>query len=78
MQLVKALAAPIHTRSRVQVVRVQSPEQTSSTLASIPPGWEQLVCSWVTATEDREVKECGRVVTRGLCISTHALLHVIP
>jgi len=37
-QLVKALAAPTHVRSSVQEVRVRSPERTSSTLASIPPG----------------------------------------
>jgi len=37
-QLVKALAALTHVRSHVQEVRVRSPEQTSSTLASIPPG----------------------------------------
>jgi len=37
-QLVKALAAPTHVRSFVQEVRVRSLEQTSSTLASIPPG----------------------------------------
>jgi len=36
--LVKALAAPTHVRSCVQEVRVRSPERTSSTLASIPPG----------------------------------------
>jgi len=37
-QLVKALAALTHVCSCVQEVRVRSPEQTSSTLASIPPG----------------------------------------
>jgi len=37
-QLVKALAALIHVRLCVQEVRVRTPEQTSSTLASIPPG----------------------------------------
>jgi len=37
-QLVKALAALTHVRSCVQEVRVRSPEWTSSTLASIPPG----------------------------------------
>jgi len=37
-QLVKALAALKHVRSCVHEVRVQSPEQTNSTLASIPPG----------------------------------------
>jgi len=37
-QLVKALAAPTHDRSCVQEVQVRSPERTSSTLASIPPG----------------------------------------
>jgi len=38
-QLVKALAAPTHVRSCVQEVRIRSPEQTSSTLASITPGY---------------------------------------
>jgi len=33
-----ALAALTHVRSCVQEVRVRSPEQTSSTLVSIPPG----------------------------------------
>jgi len=37
-QLVKALADPTHVRTCVQEVRVRSPEQTSWTLASIPPG----------------------------------------
>jgi len=37
--MVKALPALTHVRSSVQEVRVQSPEQTSSTPASIPPGW---------------------------------------
>jgi len=37
-QLVKALATPTHVRSCVQEVRVRSPERTSLTLASIPPG----------------------------------------
>jgi len=37
-QLVMALTAPMHVHSCVQEVRVRSPEQTSSTLASIPPG----------------------------------------
>jgi len=38
-QLVTTLAAPTHVRSCVQEVRVRSPERTSSTLASVPPGW---------------------------------------
>jgi len=38
-QLIKALAAPTYVHSCVQEVTVRSPEQTSSTLASIPPGY---------------------------------------
>jgi len=37
-QLVEALAVLTHVCSCVQEVRVRYPEQTSSTLASIPPG----------------------------------------
>jgi len=60
-QLVKALVAPTHVRSCVQEVRVRSPEQTSSTLASIPPGRsneEQLLCSLVPL-QKYSVKACG-------------------
>jgi len=38
-QLVEALATPTHVRSYVLHVQVRFPEQTSSTLASIPTGW---------------------------------------
>jgi len=37
-QLVKAFAAPMHVCYCVQEVRVQSPEQTNSTLATNPTG----------------------------------------
>jgi len=38
-QVVKDPAAPKRVRLWVQEVRVRTPERTSSTLASIPPGW---------------------------------------
>jgi len=58
--------APMIVHSCVQEVPETSLEQTSLTLASTSrrgkQNEEQLVCSWVTTTEDCRVVECGREI----------------